>query len=211
MQPSEIPHPPGKEGSALDRLFSATHEAAASGSLPIELERDLVIERPVEAAGANRLGPAAWLAVATKTGISIVIGLAAVVQAGAASTAIQHSELAVEALHDNLGRVALLTGLVLPFARLELAFDIDLGAFAQILLCDPAQVLVEDHDRVPLRSLATLARGLVPPALACGDPEIGDRPPVLCAANLGISAEIADQNHLVHGTSHNELLNLRRR
>src|SRR5690606_30590834 len=99
----------------------------------------------------------------------------------------------------------------LPFAGLELAFDVDLGALAQILLDDPAQVLVEDHDGVPLRLLAALARGFIAPALAGCDPEVGDRPPVLRAADLGILAEIADQDHLVHRTCHHDLLTLRRR
>src|SRR5690606_6772839 len=131
---------------------------------------------------------AARLTVA-ESGIGLVIGLATVIQAGA-RTAIQHRELAVEPLHDHLGRVALLAGLVLPVACLQFPLDVDLRTFAQILLRDLAQVLVENHDRVPLRPLPALASGLVTPALARRHPQVDNWPTILRAANLRIPAEI---------------------
>ena len=76
----------------------------------------------------------------------------------------------------------------------------------ELTLGDLAQVLVEDDDRVPLGLLAPLARRLVAPAIARRDAQVGDGAPVLGAADLGILAEVADEDHLVDGTSHVELL-----
>src|SRR4030095_8648328 len=52
----------------------------------------------------------------------------------AAIAAIQHGQFAPEILQHHFGRIFLGTVLVGPFAGLKLAFDIDLGALAQILL-----------------------------------------------------------------------------
>ena len=122
--------------------------------------------------------------------------------AGAAGATVQHRQRAAEALQHDLGRVALLAALVLPFARLQLALDVDFGAFLQILLHYLAQWLAEDHDAMPLGLFLALAGGLVAPAFAGGDVEIGDRAAVLGAADLRILAQIADQNDLVDRACH---------
>src|ERR1700754_4649768 len=91
--------------------------------------------------------------------------------AAAATTAtftaapIQHGQFAAEILQHHLGGVFLLPVLVRPFAGLELALDIDLGALAQIFLRHVRQVLVEDHHPVPFGLLLALAAGLVAPGL----------------------------------------------
>src|SRR5215467_5782558 len=104
------------------------------------------------------------------------------------------------------GRVLVLARLILPFARLQLALEIDLRALLQILLGDPAKPLVEDDHAVPFGLLAALAGCLVAPGIRGGHAQIGDRPAVLRAPDLGIFAEIADQDHLVHATGHDALL-----
>ena len=106
------------------------------------------------------------------------------------------------ALQHDLGGVAVIAVAVLPFAGLELAFEIDLGALAQILLGDLAQALVEDRDIVPFGLFAPLAGVLVAPAFAGGDAQVGDRAAVLHVADFRVGAEIADQNDLVDGTGH---------
>ena len=75
----------------------------------------------------------------------------------------------VEALQHDLGRVVLDAVLVVPFARLQRALDVDLRALLQVLLGDLAEPLVEDHDAVPLGLFLALAGGLVAPAFRGGD------------------------------------------
>src|SRR5690349_19562472 len=57
----------------------------------------------------------------------------------AASAAVEHGQNRIEALQHGLGRIAILARLVLPFARLQLAFDVNLGAFFEVLLGDLAK------------------------------------------------------------------------
>src|SRR5581483_2125216 len=110
-----------------------------------------------------------------------------------------------EALQHHLGRIFVLAGLILPFARLQRAFEVNLRALLQILLGDAAEALVEDHNAVPLGLLAALAGILVFPALRRCDAQIGDRTAVLRAADLRIRAEISDQDHFVDATRHDAL------
>src|SRR5215470_8148094 len=51
------------------------------------------------------------------------------ITAATTTHAVQHGELRIEALQHHLGGIAVLALLVLPFARLQLALDIDLRAF----------------------------------------------------------------------------------
>ena len=83
--------------------------------------------------------------------------------AAAAAAAIEHGQGRIEALQHHLGRVFLDAGLVGPFAGLQLAFDVNLGALLQILLGDLAQAFVEDHHAVPLGLFLALAGRLVAP------------------------------------------------
>src|SRR5208282_3531742 len=111
----------------------------------------------------------------------------------------------------DFGRVAVIAALVLPLARLQLALEIDLRALLAILLGDLAEVLVEDHDVVPLGLLLALARGLVAPGLGGGGREAynliaGIEPP-----DVGVLAQIADQNDFVDAARHDPLLTLCRR
>ena len=81
-------------------------------------------------------------------------------------------QFAAEALQHDLGRVSLGAGLVLLFARLQLALDIDFRALLAILLDDAADIVVEDHDIVPLGLLLALAGVLVAPGLGSGEREV---------------------------------------
>src|SRR5262249_57414289 len=102
----------------------------------------------------------------------------ALVRAHAAATAaaVEHGERRVEALQHHLGRVALDVVLVGPLARLQLALEIDLRAFLQILLGDPAEALAEDHHPVPLGLFLALAGVLVAPVLRRRHAQVHDRP-----------------------------------
>src|SRR5262249_7798756 len=79
--------------------------------------------------------------------------------------AIEHGECRVEALQHHLGRITVLPVLVLPFARLQRAFQINFRALFQILLGDFGKAFAEDDDPMPLRLLASLAGVLVTPRI----------------------------------------------
>src|SRR5688572_6800402 len=90
---------------------------------------------------------------------------------------VKHGQLPIETLQHDLGRVAFLSGLVFPFARLQRALEIDLRPFAQILLGDAREILVEDDHAVPLGLLAPFAGRLVAPAVAGRHAQIHDGRP----------------------------------
>ena len=141
----------------------------------------------------------------------ITAGVRAEISAGTAARtagAVEQGQFAAEALQHHLGRVAVLPGLILPFACLQRAFDVNLRALFQILLGDLAQVLIEDHDPVPLGLFLALAGRLVAPRIRGRYAQIGDRPAVLGPANFRIGAEVADQNHFVHASCHHTLRSL---
>src|SRR5579872_1424356 len=125
--------------------------------------------------------------------------------ATSATSAIEQSELAAESLQHHFGRIAILARLILPLARLQLALDEDLGALLEILLGDPAQILVEDDDAVPLGLFLALAGRFVAPRIGGGDAQIGDRPTVLGATNFWIGAQVADQDHFIDAACHDSL------
>src|SRR5205807_8145289 len=111
--------------------------------------------------------------------------------AGAVAGAVQHRQLTLEAGQHDLGRVAFLALLVGPFAALQLALDIDLGALLKVFLGDLGQPVVEDHDAVPLGALLALAGDAVAPVLRGRQREVGDPRAVLGRADFRVAAEIA--------------------
>src|SRR4051794_8526069 len=97
-------------------------------------ERDVVVEVVDRHTAARRGGAGGARVVAeTAAGIAFVIAALCRRPAGAAAGAIEHRQLAAKALQYDLGRVTLLAAIVGPFAGLQCALDIDLGALAQIL------------------------------------------------------------------------------
>src|SRR5262249_16153339 len=141
--------------------------------------RDLVVQLAREAAAAAGVASAVARRLArpglAEIGTAAVAAGIADLRVTALSAGIQHLQLAAEFLQYDLGRVAVLAALVLPFAGLQLTLDVNLGAFLQVLLGDLDQIVVEDHDVVPLGLLLALARVLVAPGLAGGDAHADDR------------------------------------
>src|ERR1700730_17896167 len=164
------------------------------------LERDIVVHVAVARTGRDRAARRARGPAGAEIAAALVGAKAAA--ATAARAAIEHGEVRIEPLQHHLGRVFLGAALVGPFARLQLAFDINLGALLQILLGDLAEPFVEDDDAVPLGLFLALAGRLVAPAFGGRDAQIGDRPPVLGPPDLRVLAEVSDQNHLVHAACH---------
>src|SRR5947209_4868606 len=125
-------------------------------------ERDFVVEVVALAAPAPAPAGKGRLALARPARArGAEIGRLDRIRSGPAARAIEHRQLRVEALQHHFGRVAVLAGLVLPFAGLQLALEIDLGALLEILLGNPTKPLVEDHDAVPLGALTALPARLV--------------------------------------------------
>src|SRR4029079_1457757 len=170
------------------RLAQAALLATSPRMAALASERNLVVDFLVEAAFGSRLAAAASgaVAVAGRRVARLILLVHARAGTGATAARIQHRQRAVEVLQHDFRAVFVLAVLALPFAGLQRALDVDLGALLQILLGDLAQVLVEDHDRVPFGCLAALARGLVAPGLGGGDAQVGDGTAILRAADLGI-------------------------
>src|SRR5690606_31885457 len=103
---------------------------------------------------------AALAAIVVVTAAAILIALAT---AAAFAPSAEQRQLAAELAQHDLGGVAVLAALVLPFAGFQRALDIDRAALAQILLGDLAEVLVEDGDRMPFGAFLALARVAVAP------------------------------------------------
>src|SRR5438445_1682486 len=106
---------------------------------------------------------------------------------------------AAEHLHavgDDLGGGALLPFLVLPLARAQGPFDIDLRPLLQVLARDLREP-VEEHHAVPLGALLLLAARLVLPGVGGRDRDVGDRAPFRVVARLGVPPQIAYDNDLI--------------
>src|SRR5690606_34906717 len=101
---------------------------------------------------------------------------------------------------DDLGGVALVAVLVFPGARLDAPLDVGLAPLAQVLATQLAELSPGD-DAVPLGALLLLP-ALVGPALARRQTELAHRVAARDVAQLGIGAEVSDQDDLVHTTSH---------
>src|SRR5579862_85321 len=173
-------------------------------------ERNLVVHLAAPGAAARagasasrRRDFARWPRRAEITARVIGAEIAATAAARTRATgAVEQRQLAAKPLQHHFGRVAVLARLILPFARLQRALDENFRALLEILLGDPAQILIENDDAMPLGLFLALARGLVLPGLRGGKAQIRHRPAVLGATNFRIGAQIADQNHLVDASRH---------
>src|SRR5262249_43537630 len=123
-----------------------------------------------------------------------------------AAAAIEHGELAAEARDHDLGRVALLAALVGPFACRELALEIDLGAFADVLLRDLCELFVEDDDAVPFGAFLALAGLAIAPGIRRCHRHVHHGSAILHGPHFGVAAEIADQDDFVDAARHGGLL-----
>src|SRR5262249_36942498 len=139
-------HPPRRSrmssASSRQRKFVSVKfsEAAPGRTTARRSERNIVIHVAVAAAGRDR---AARRRARGARGPEIAAALIAA-EACSAAAAVEHGERGVEALQHDLGGVFLRAALVGPFAGLQLALDVNLGALLQILLGDLAEPLVED-------------------------------------------------------------------
>src|SRR5690554_2304355 len=111
--------------------------------------------------------------------------------------AVEHLQLAG---HD-LGGIAILTILPLPFARAQAAFDIHLRAFFQVFAGDLGQT-IEKYHPMPLGTLLHLPALLVLPGFAGGDIHIRDGVAARHETGFRVSAQVANQDYLVNASCH---------
>jgi hypothetical protein len=97
----------------------------------------------------------------------------------------------------DLRGVAILAVLVLPLARAQAAFDVDLRAFLQVLAGDFGKA-AEERDAVPLGGFLLLAARLVFPRFRGRDADVRHRIAARQVFGFRVSAEIANDDHLVH-------------
>src|SRR5690554_5857912 len=116
------------------------------------------------------------------------------------TAAIQHLHLAVDVHHDFRG-VTILTILPLPFAGLQSALDIDLGAFTQILGGNFRE-LSKNHNFMPFGFGHHLARLSIFVAFVGSQVEIGYRIATWGVSGFRILTQVADQNDFIYATRH---------
>src|SRR5690606_11420053 len=99
----------------------------------------------------------------------------------------------------DLGGVAGLTLLVLPLPRLERPLDVDLPALLEVLRADLGEAVPRDH-AVPLRLLDEVAVAVLV-GLVRGDVEVAHGRAAAGVAQLGVGAEVADEDDLVNSAA----------
>ena len=144
---------------------------------------------------------------------TLIVGIATLIVAIAALLALRTATEQLQGalhVHHDFGGIALHAVFVVPATGLQLAFDVALGAFAQVLTGNLGH-LAEQHHTVPFGTLLALTRLLVHPLLTGGQAQVGHGVAVAQVANFGILTAGADQNDFVYPTGHNILLGFARR
>jgi hypothetical protein len=131
---------------------------------------------------------------ATTTAATAVVTAAA---AHAAAARVEHLHF----VGDDFRGVAVLALLVLPLARAQRAFDVDLRALLQVLAGDFTETPEHGHV-VPLGAFLVLARLLVFPALAGRHADVRDRHAGRHGAGFRVCAQISDQDDFVDSPRH---------
>src|SRR5467141_1700293 len=103
----------------------------------------------------------------------------------------------LHAVGDDFGGGALLALLILPLARAQGSFDVDLRAFLQVFAGDLGEA-AEEHHAVPLGAFLFFSARLVLPGVGGGDRNVGDRSAFGVVTRLGIAPEVAYENHFVY-------------
>src|SRR5277367_2062014 len=120
--------------------MSASNRGAMTGANPSE--RNLVVHiAAAHGAGTGHRRDLARRAGRAEIAAASLVHIAAAARARSAG-AIEQRQLAAKALQHDFRGIAILAGLVLPFACLQRAFDVNLRALLEILLGDPAQVFI---------------------------------------------------------------------
>src|SRR6185503_5655483 len=152
--------------------------------------RDVVV-RDLEVV---RGGPTARLLLRRAATTAAAAGTAPTRPAALAAAA-QQDQARLGPAHPDLGGVPLVAVLVRPLVVVDGALEVHLLALRAVV-ADDLRGLAEDLDAMPLRALLLLAV-FARPALGRGEGEVGDGLTALGVPDLGIPAEVADQDHAV--------------
>src|SRR4029079_15345608 len=95
----------------------------------------------------------------------------------------------------------LTTRLVVPRARLETAFDVDLVALLQVFSCDFGEALPED-DGVPSGRFLPFTAGLVLVGTGGGDGNLRDGRALRRVLYFRVLAQVSYQNNFVYALRH---------
>src|SRR5690606_7587438 len=136
----------------------------------------------------------ATLAAAAGPGLALAAGAGGPVAALAAAA--EHLHL----VGDDLGDVALLAVLAGELVVADRALDVDLAALAQVLAGDLAE-LAEQLDAVPFGALLDIALAVLAHA-GGGQAERGHGHAALGVFHVGVIAQVAHQDDLVHASGH---------
>ena len=132
---------------------------------------------------------------------------AAVSATGAAARtafgAIEHHQLAIKTADADFSGVAVIARLILPFARLQLAFNIDFAALTKESFGNTDKAVAVQSNAMPFGTLFLFTSCAVFPVFRCGDPQIADAPAILKALHFRVRAQIADQYYLIDASRHN--------
>src|ERR1700677_735669 len=170
-------------------------------------ERDVVVDIAAAASpAAAHQRRAAFGGRAAAEARGALFAAAAAVAALAGISRIEQGQLAAEARQHDLGDLFFDARLVGVFPALDLTLDVDLGALFAILFGDLADILVEDHDVVPLGALLALAGVLVLPGFGRRQGEADDAIAGIEVGHFRVFAEVADQNDFVDAARHDALL-----
>ena len=115
---------------------------------------------------------------------------------------VEHRQRAIIAAQNHFCRIAILTVLILPFARLQFALNKDFAAFLEVILANIDQPLAKNGDRVPFCAFLPLARIAVFPGFTGRDAQIAHLAAILKTAHFWVLAEISNQHDFVQRAGH---------
>jgi len=131
--------------------------------------------------------------------VNALLLTAACRSARALLTTAEHLHRAANVNHD-LGGVFFLTRLVSPFTGTQLAFNVDLRTFTQILAGHFRQ-FAEQHNAVPFSLLFHLTGRFITPGFGSSQRNVGNCATTRHVAYFRVLAQITDENHLVYASA----------
>src|SRR5690606_3187720 len=163
-------------------VVAAARRAARSAPALLPARTAAAPARSSAAAAAAARGAAAPVTAAA----ALAPTTATAAAAAAARRTVEHGHHAADAAHRNFGRIAVVAVLVLPLAGAQLAFDVDLAAFAQTTLRHADEPVGLRRYGVPLGAFLARAGRLGLPVLRGRNARVGDAAAVLEALHFRI-------------------------
>lgn len=151
----------------------------------------IVVPAPIIAPAATTVTIIA-ITIAAPTVTVAVVAITVIAPATAAAVGrSQDVNSARKVADDDFAGIPVIALLVLPFARLELAFSVDLVALAHVLV-GIFRRMAEQDDGDPFSAFLAVAAVAVLPGLAAGHAQVDDQVAALGVAGFRVCAEAAD-------------------